>query len=192
MGVSRRTLIVSSYLDIKARSRFLMKGSFVISANSRTTWARCFLNSGSNILARQSSERLNVSCNGRCAKQSCFADVDKSHKFIARLTLGSSSRSSSSAARQGGCASMDAVARFRWLPAPSPRLGASGNGAGVGQLRSEQRRQIDRRLRSLKMQARFGQLVTRDMASCLFYTVLQPSNFQSHTPAAVFGLAGHG
>lgn len=40
---------LSSYLDIKARSRLLMKGSFAFSANSRKTWARCFLNSLSNI-----------------------------------------------------------------------------------------------------------------------------------------------
>ena len=40
---------LSSYLDIKARSRLLMKGSFAFSANSRKTWARCLLNSLSNM-----------------------------------------------------------------------------------------------------------------------------------------------
>jgi hypothetical protein len=40
---------LSSYLDIKARSRLLMKGSFVVSTKSRKTWARCLLNSLSNM-----------------------------------------------------------------------------------------------------------------------------------------------
>jgi hypothetical protein len=34
-----RQLTPSSYLDIKARRRLLMKGSFVFSTNSRKTWA---------------------------------------------------------------------------------------------------------------------------------------------------------
>lgn len=44
-----RAETLSSYLDIKARSRLLMKGSFVFSINSRNKWARCFLNSLSNM-----------------------------------------------------------------------------------------------------------------------------------------------
>jgi hypothetical protein len=40
---------LSSYRDIKARSRFLMKGSFVVATKSRKTWARCLLNSLSNM-----------------------------------------------------------------------------------------------------------------------------------------------
>ena len=44
-----RVVTLSSYLDIKARSRLLMKGSFVVATKSRKTWARCLLNSLSNM-----------------------------------------------------------------------------------------------------------------------------------------------
>jgi len=48
---------LSSYLDIKARSRLLMKGSFAFSANSRKTWARCLLNSLSNIANLKNNQK---------------------------------------------------------------------------------------------------------------------------------------
>jgi hypothetical protein len=69
---------LSSYLDIKARSRLLMKGSFVVATKSRKTWARCLLNSLSNmpnpnnILKAECYPEATAWQNG-----TCFKDVDK-------------------------------------------------------------------------------------------------------------------
>jgi hypothetical protein len=52
-----RVVTLSSYLDIKARSRLLMKGSFAFSANLRKTWARCLLNSLSNIANLKNNQK---------------------------------------------------------------------------------------------------------------------------------------
>lgn len=40
---------LSSYRAARSSRRFLVKGSFAIAAKSRAVWARCFLNSLSNI-----------------------------------------------------------------------------------------------------------------------------------------------
>ena len=73
-----RVVTLSSYLDIKARSRFLMKGSFAFSANSRKTWARCFLNSLSNIA--NPNNILKAECYRETVVRqiTLFGDVDKS------------------------------------------------------------------------------------------------------------------
>ena len=71
-------MTLSSYLDIKARSRLLMKGSFVVATKSRKTWARCLLNSLSNmpnpnnILKAECYPEATAWQNG-----TCFKDVDK-------------------------------------------------------------------------------------------------------------------